>query len=124
MTHVCTVIHCYATAIIILLILGTVTADVKKVLSCSSQIVLAAVICSFAFFFLGILVGVLCHHWGRVFVKPCTGDIKCSNGKRREHSSPSDTPADDVPVVYEEVTTDSYSPQKIELEENVAYGHI
>jgi hypothetical protein len=102
------------------------TADVKRLLSSSSQVILAAVICSFVFFFLGVLVGVLCHRWGRVFVKPCTGDIKCSNGKRREHPSPTDTPADDAPVVYEEVTTDSHSKsgQKIELEENVAYGHI
>ena len=98
-------------------------ADVKKVLSTSSQVVLAAVICSFVFFFLGVLVGpgVLCHCWGRVFVKPCTGDI---NSKRCEHPSPTDTPADDAPVAYEEVTTDSHSQQKIELEENVAYGHI
>jgi hypothetical protein len=47
------------------------------------------------------------------FVKPCTGDIKRSNGKRREHPSPTDTPADDAPVVYEEVTTDSHSEQKL-----------
>jgi hypothetical protein len=100
------------------------TADVKRLLSSSSQVILAAVICSFVFFFLGVLVGVLCHRWGRVFIKPCTSDIKRSNGKRREHPSPTDTPADDAPVVYEEVTTDSYSGQKIELEENVAYGHI
>ena len=78
------------------------------------------------FFFLGILVGILCHCWGRVFVyiKPCTGDIKRSNEKRHEHPSPTDTPAGDAPVVYEEVTIDSHSRQKIELEENVAYGHI
>ena len=100
------------------------TADVKKVLSCGSQTILTGVICSFMFFFFGVLVGVLCHHWGRVFVKPCTSDIKHSSGKRREHPSHSDTPADDAPVVYEEVTTDSHSRQKIELEENVAYGHI
>ena len=84
---------------------------------------LTGVICTFVFF-LGVLVGVLCHRWGRVFVKPCTGDIKHPNKKRCEHPSPSDTPADDAPVVYEEVTTDSHSRQKIELEENVAYGHI
>jgi hypothetical protein len=107
----------FATAIAV----SDVTADVKKVLSSSSLVILTAVICSFVFFFLGILVGVLCHRWGGVFIKPCT---KCSNGKRREHSSPTDTPADDAPVVYEEVTTDSHSRQKIELEENVAYGHI
>jgi hypothetical protein len=102
------------------------TADVKKVLSSSSQVILTAVICSFVFFFLGVLVAVFCHHWGRVFIKPCysAGDIKCSNGKRHEHPSPTDRPADDAPVVYEEVTTDSRSRQKIELEENVAYGHI
>ena len=93
-------------------------------LSTSSQLILTGVICSF--FFLGVLVGVLCHRWGRIFVKPCTGAIKPLNGKRREHPSPTDTPADDAPepVVYEEVTTDSHSRQKIELEENVAYGHI
>jgi hypothetical protein len=76
------------------------------------------------FFFLGVLVGVLCHRWGRVFVKPCAGDIKRSNGKRREHPSPTDTLAGDAPVVYEEVITDSHSRKNIELEENVAYGHI
>ena len=107
-----------------MLFIPLITADVKKVLSCSSQTILTSVICSFVFFFLGVLVGVLCHRWGRVFVKPCTGDIKRSSGKRREHPSPSDTPADDAPVVYEEVTTDSHTRQKIELEENVAYGHI
>ena len=100
------------------------SADAKKVLSTSSQLILTGVICSFAFFFLGVLVGVPCHRWGRVFVKPCTDDIKRSNGKRREHPSPTDTSADDAPVVYEEVTTDSHSRQKIKLEENVAYGHI
>ena len=88
------------------------------------QIILTAVICSFVFFFLGVLVGVLCHCWGRVFIKPCASDIKRSNRKRREHPSPTNTPADDSPVVYEDVTTDSHSQQKIELEENVAYGHI
>jgi hypothetical protein len=76
------------------------------------------------FFFLGVFVGVLCYHWGRVFIKPCTSDIKHSNGKRCEHPSPTNTPADDAPVVYEEVATDSHSRQNIELEENVAYGHI
>ena len=111
----------YATAIIFL---PTITADVKKVLSTSSQLSLTGVICSFIFFIFGVLVGVLCHRWGRVLVKPCTGDIKRSNSKRHEHPSPADTPADDAPVVYEAVTTDSHSRQKIELEENVAYGHI
>ena len=76
------------------------------------------------FLFLGALVGVLCHRWGRVFIKPCTGDITHSNEMISEHPSPSDTPADDAPVAYEEVTTDSHSQQNIELEENVAYGHI
>ena len=66
------------------------------------------------FFFLGVLVGVLCHRWGRIFVKPCSGDVKHSKGKRREHPSPSNTPTDDAPVVYEEVTTDSHSSQEIE----------
>jgi hypothetical protein len=76
------------------------------------------------FFFLGVLVGVLFHRWGRIFVKPCTGDIKRSNGKRHEHPSPTDAPADDAPVVYEEVATDSHPGQRIELEENIAYGHM
>ena len=114
----------YTTTIILNLATVTVTTDVKKVLSSSSQTILSTVVCSFVFFFLGVLVGVLCHRWGRVFIKPCTGDIKRSNGKRREHPSPTDTPADDAPVVYEEVTTDSHSRQKIELEENVASVHI
>ena len=109
----------YATTIILNLATVTVTADVKKVLSSSSQTILTGIICTFVFFFLGVLVGVLCHRWGTVFV-----NIKRSNGKIREHPSPSNTPADDAPVVYEEVTTDSHSRQKIELEENVAYGHI
>ena len=99
-------------------------ANVKKVLSTSSQLILTAVICSFVFLFLGVLIGLLCHRWSRVFVKPCASDIKHSNRKRREHPSPTDTPADDAPVVYEEVTTDSHSRQEIELEENVAYIHI
>ena len=94
------------------------------VFSTTSQLILTGVICSFVFFFLGVLFGVLRHRWGRVFIKPCTGDIKRSNGKRREHPSPTDTPAVTAPVVYEEVATDSHSQQKIELEENVAYGHI
>ena len=110
----------YIKLIDIIIMPGTITANVKKMLSCSSQTILATVICSFVFFFLGIFVGVLCHRWGKVFIKPCT---KCSNGKRREHP-PTDTPADDAPVIYEEVTTELYSRQKIELEENLAYGHI
>jgi hypothetical protein len=102
-------------------LLATAAANVKNVLSSSSQLILTGVICSFVFFLLGVLVGALCYRWGRIFVKPCT---KRSNRKRREHPSLTDTPADDAPVVYEEVTNDSHPRQKIELEENVAYGHI
>ena len=105
--------------------LSTADHDVPKVLSTSSQIILTAVICSFVFFLFGILVGALCHRWARVFTKPCTSDIKHSNGTIHEHPSPTDTPADTAaPVVYEEITSDSSSRQKIELKENVAYGPI
>ena len=72
---------------------------------------------------LGTLVGALCHRWARVFMKPCTDDH--SNGKiHGEHSVPADTVADVAPVVYEEVSSGSHSGQKIELQENVAYGPI
>ena len=56
-------------------------------------------------------------------MKPCTDDH--SNGKiHGEHSVPADTVADVAPVVYEEVSSGSRSGQKIELQENVAYGPI
>ena len=100
------------------------TADVRKVLSNSSQIILTAVICSFVFFVFGILVGALCHRWAKVFTKPCADNIKHSTGTTHEHSTPTNTPVDVAPVVYEEVKTDSSFGQKIELEENVAYGPI
>ena len=99
------------------------TANVKKVLSNSSQVILAAFICSFVFFLLGVLVGALCHRWARVFIKPC--NIKHSlNGTVHKHPPPTDTQAAAAPIVYEEVTSDSPPGQKIELKENVAYGPI
>ena len=90
-------------------------------LSTSTQVIFAAVICSFVFFLFGILVGALCHRWAIVFIKPC--NIKHSNETIHEHPH-TDTPAAGSPVVYEEVTSVSPSGQKIELKENVAYGPI
>ena len=92
-------------------------------LSTSSQVILAAVICSFTFFLFGILVGALCHRWATVFIKPRNIKHSWTNETIHEHPH-TDTPAAGSPVVYEEVTSVSPSGQKIELKENVAYGPI
>ena len=100
----------YRTCALLVLWINTSLIDAMIM---SLQIILASVICSFVFFLFGILVGALCHRWARVFTKPCTSDIKHSNGTIHEHPSPTDTPADTAaPVVYEEITSDSTSRQK------------
>ena len=84
--------------------------------------IITAVVCSFVFFFIGILVGVLCHRWTTVFTKPCRNlKHRYLNGAH----TPTGKPGLVAPV-YEEVASDSPSGQNkiIELEENVAYGPI
>lgn len=83
-------------------------------LSTSSQVILAAVICSFVFFLFGILVGALCHRWATVFIKLC--NIKPSNETiHTEHPAHTDTPAAIPPVIYEEI---------INVSPSVCYAHV
>ena len=88
-----------------------------NMLSAASQVLITAIICSFAFFILGVLVGVLFHYWTTV---RCVHRLK---------QSPSNSPAPPVastPVVYEEVSPESLSGRKsdIELKDNLAYGPV
>ena len=99
-------------------------ADTRNVLTTvRSQVITTAVICSFVFFLIDVLVGALCHHWATVFTKSC--NLKHPSGAISTHT-PTDTPdlVAPIPVVYEEVAHVSHSGQKIELKENVAYGPI
>ena len=95
-------------------------ADIRNVLTNSSQVIITAIICSFVFFLIGILVGALCHRWATIFTKPCL-NLKHPNGAH----TPTDKPGPVAPV-YEEVASDSLSGQNkiIELKENVAYGPV
>ena len=70
-----------------------------------------AIICSLVFLILGMFLGCLIHH---CFVR--------HTGK----SSNPTPPAASAPVVYEEVSPDSHTGRKndIELNENVAYGPV
>lgn len=99
-------------------------ASIRKVLSNSSQVILAAIICSLVFLSVGIFVGALCHHWARVFIRSCRVKRSTETLTIHEHPTPTDTTADAAPVMYEEVTSHSHSGQKIELTDNVAYGPI
>ena len=74
---------------------------------------ITAIICFLVCFILGVLVGAL-------FNRCATVQSLC---KLKASSSPSTSPA---PVVYEEVSPDSHTRRKndIELNENVAYGPV
>ena len=73
---------------------------------------ITATVCSLICFTLGVFVGA-------VFYRCAT--VRCLNG------SPTSTPpAASAPVIYEEVSPDSHTGRKndIELNENVAYGPV
>ena len=76
--------------------------------------IITAVVCSLVFFTLGMLVGVLCLH--------CATVVRVRKSK---NSSPT-PPATSIAVVYEEVSPDTNTGTKsdIELKDNVAYGPI
>ena len=76
-----------------------------------------AIICSLVFFVLGMLAGALFHYWATV---RCVCKVKQSSS-----NSPT-PPAATAPVVYEEVSPDSHSERKcdIELKDNLAYGPV
>ena len=80
-------------------------------LSAATQVLITAIVCSLVFFVLGMLVGAIFHYWATV----------C---KIKQSSSNSPTPpAASAPVVYEELSPDSQSGRKsdIELKDNLAY---
>ena len=87
-------------------------------LSAGSQVAITAVICSLVFLIIGMLLGVLCHY---------LTITRCTTFKSKHLASNTPLPAaEQCPVVYEEVSPETHSQVKsdIELEENVAYGSV
>lgn len=83
------------------------------VLSVGIQVAITAVICSLVFFTLGLMFGIIYHHWPRARCTTCKSSC-CS-------------PTPPPPVVYEDVSLSTHSHQvksDIALKENVAYGPI
>ena len=87
-----------------------------NILSVSSQVLITATVCCIALFILGLLVGVLCHH---------CAIVRCVWKSKQSPNNSFTPPATSPPVVYEEVSPDSHSGKKcdIELKDNLAYGH-
>ena len=87
-------------------------------LSAATQVLITAIVCSLVFFILGMFVGALFHYWATV---RCV----CKLFKQSSSNSPT-PPAATAPVVYEEVSPDSHSERKcdIELKDNLAYGPV
>ena len=83
-------------------------------LSTASQVIITAIICSLIFLLLGFFLGALSYH--------CAA-VQRDKPKLNTISTPSTPPA---PVIYEEVSPDSHTERKndIELNENVAYGPV
>lgn len=79
--------------------------------SATSQVLIIAIVCSFAVFILGMLLGALLHYWATV---------RCVHISSSHRSTPQ---VATVPVIYEEV---SHSERKsdIELKNNIAYGPV
>ena len=77
---------------------------------------ITAIACSLVCFTLGVLVGAVLYHC--VTVR--------SSYILKPSSSPPTPPAPPTPVIYEEVSPDSHTRRKndIELNENVAYGPV
>ena len=99
-----------------LIILCTITIHITtstgsgNTLSTGIQVTITAIVCSLLCFTLGVLVGAL-------FNRCVT--VRCLCKSKSVPTSP-------APVVYEEVSPDSYTRRKndIELSENVAYGPV
>ena len=89
-----------------------------NMLSAESQVAITAVICSLVFLIMGMLLGVLCHY---LTITRCT-TFKSKHLTSNNPLPPTEPP----PVVYEEMSPETHSQVKsdIELEENVAYGSV
>ena len=100
-----------------LLLLSTGSENIHIMLSAGSQVAITAVICSLVFFILGLILGVIYHHFPR---------MRCTMCKFEQSLEDPTFPAAVAPVVYEEVLPDRHSQVKrdIELKENVAYGNV
>lgn len=85
-------------------------------LSTGSQVVITAVICSFVFLVIGLLLGILWHHW-------LSARSRCRVCKSKQSSGESSASAQ---AVYEDMSSNIHSQVKsdIELKENAAYGHV
>ena len=86
-------------------------------LSTASQVIITAIICSLVFLLLGMFLGALFYHCAAVKYKWKLNTIS--------RSTPQNTCAS-APVIYEEVSPDSHTGRKIDIElnENVAYGPV
>ena len=88
-----------------------------NILSAATRVLITAIVCSLFFFILGLLVGVLFHYWATV---------RCECRLKQSSTNRPTPPAAPAPVVYEEVSPDSHSGRKcdIEVKDNLAYGHV
>ena len=86
-------------------------------LSAATQVIITAIVCCLVFLILGMLVGALFHYWV---------PIRCVCKVKQSSSNTSTPPAASAPVIYEEVSPDSHSGRKcdIELKDNLAYGPV
>ena len=86
-------------------------AGSENIFSTGIQVAVTAIICSLVFLIIGLLLGILWHHW--------LNASRCTTCKSKQTLDESST----APTVYEEVSPDTHSQVKsnIELKENVAY---
>ena len=84
-----------------------------NMLSSANQVLITAIVCSLAFFVLGMLFGALFHYWATV---------RCVCKFKQPSSNSPTPPAALTQVVYEEVSPDSERKCDIELKgDNLAY---
>ena len=86
-------------------------------LSAAIQVLITAIVCSLVFFILGMLVGALFHY---------RATVRCVCKFKQSSSNSPTPPAASAPVVYEELSPDSQSGRKcdVELKDNLAYGSV